>query len=30
MSMFALIAATNSRADDAVPTRPNFSRYETM
>ncbi len=30
MSMFALIAATNSHADDAVPTRPNFSRYETM
>lgn len=30
MSIFALLAAISSRADDAMPARPNFSRYETM
>jgi hypothetical protein len=30
MSIFALLAAISSRADDTMPARPNFSRYETM
>jgi hypothetical protein len=30
MSIFALLAATSSRADEAMPARPNFNRYETM
>src|ERR1043166_506748 len=30
ISIFALLAATSSQADDAMPARPNFSRYETL
>jgi hypothetical protein len=30
MSILALLAASVGRADDAVPARPNFARYESM
>src|ERR1043166_8434131 len=30
MSILGLLDVTVSRADDAVPTRPNFARYESM